>query len=60
MHAGGVADNHPYYDSKDPLEVNLGSTRFALCESSDQMAPIQIAQKCNFIQTELTVKQMLR
>ena len=23
MHAGGVADNHPYYDSKDPLEVIL-------------------------------------
>ena len=28
MHAGGVADNHPYYDSKDPLEV-IYKTRFA-------------------------------
>ena len=43
-----------------PPRGKMGSTRFALCESSDQMAPIQIAQKCNFIQTELTVKQMLR
>ena len=43
-----------------PPRGKMGSTRFALCESSDQMAKIQIAQRCNFIQTELTVKQMLR
>ena len=30
MHAGGVADNHPYYDSKDPLEVIQAEKVWAL------------------------------